>query len=110
MRISDWGSDVCSSDRMLSLDRLVAIALIWAFLACASWFVRREGPSGNWAPWLAVLAGLVGARAAYVSVHWDAFRTDPLSILVFWLGGFLPLGGIVLSVAAHAFWFRGGRI
>ena len=94
---------------MLSLDRFVAIALIWGFLAGVSWLVKRERRGAHSAPWLAVLAGLLGARAAYVAAHWDAFRVDPLSILQIWQGGFLPLAGFALAAAVLAFRLRPGR-
>lgn len=94
---------------MLSLDRFVAIALIWGFLAGAAWLVKRERRGAHSAPWLAVLAGLLGARAAYVAAHWDAFRLDPLSVLHIWQGGFFPLIGMVCAAGALALRLGNGR-
>jgi thiol-disulfide isomerase/thioredoxin len=94
---------------MLSLDRFVAIALIWAFLAGASWLLKRELRAAQSAPWLAVLAGIVGARAAYVAAHWDAFRVDPLAIIQIWQGGFFPLTGMVCAAGTLALLLRNGR-
>lgn len=85
---------------LLSLDRFVAIALIWAFLAGASWLVKRERGSGRAAPWVALLAGILAARAAYVAVHWDAFSGTPWSMLQIWQGGFLPLAGVAAAAVA----------
>src|SRR3546814_11067684 len=69
MRISDWSSDVCSSDLMMLIGQR-----------------RRHATSRS--AWLAVIAGLVVARLAYVALNWAAFSGDWIAMLAFWQGGF----------------------
>ncbi|WBX84606.1 TlpA disulfide reductase family protein [Sphingosinicella microcystinivorans] len=81
----------------MALDRLVAIALILTFLAGMDWIVRRFAIAG-WQPaGLALLAGLVGARAAYVWVHRESFALDPVVSLQAWLGGWVWSAGVATA-------------
>ena len=43
---------------------------------------------------VALVAGLVGARVAYVALHWDVFRADPLEIIRIDHGGLVFYGGL----------------
>lgn len=84
----------------MALDRLVAIGLILTFLAGIDWIVRRFAIAG-WQPaGLALLAGLVGARAAHVWVHRESFALDPVVALQAWLGGWVWSPGVVTAALA----------
>lgn len=84
----------------MALDRLVAVGLILAFLAGMDWIVRRfRAPSWHPAA-LALLAGLVGARAAYVWAHRDSFALDPVVALQAWLGGWVWSAGVATAALA----------
>lgn len=84
----------------MALDRLVAMGLILAFLAGMDWIVRRFRVS-SWQPGaLALLAGLVGARAAYVWVHRESFALDQVVVLEAWLGGWVWSTGVVTAALA----------
>lgn len=42
-----------------------------------------------------VLAGLIGARLAYVFIEWPAFAKDPVRIFTLWDGGLVFYGGLI---------------
>ena len=85
---------------VMALDRLVAMGLILAFLAGMDWIMRRFHVS-SWQPGaLALLAGLVGARAAYVWVHRESFALDQVVALQAWLGGWVWSAGVVTAALA----------
>lgn len=44
-------------------------------------------------------SGLVGARLAYVAVHWSAFRAEPWTALYIWQPGHFLYAGVLLGVA-----------
>lgn len=75
-----------------SADRLLAVAAVIAILAIGSrerWF----GKGAERKVWLALVAGLVCARAGFVVHHHAVFADEPAGILAFWDGGFeLPVG------------------
>jgi phosphatidylglycerol:prolipoprotein diacylglycerol transferase len=54
---------------------------------------------------LIILASVAGARAAYVLVRWDYFRTDPLAMFRIWEGGLALYGGIVVGVVVGLVFF-----
>ena len=56
-----------------------------------------------------VVAGVVGARAAYVFLHWDSFREAPLEILRIWDGGGLSFFGSLGLCLLVAIWFTRRR-
>jgi prolipoprotein diacylglyceryl transferase len=55
---------------------------------------------------IAVLAGLLGARAAYVSTHFSAFIERPWAVLFLWEGGLAFFGGLTLGVAVGLWYAR----
>lgn len=80
-----------------ALDRLVAIGLILTFLAGMDWIVRRFAIVA-WRPaGLALLAGLVGARAAYVWVYRESFALDPVVSLQALQGGWVWSAGVATA-------------
>lgn len=53
---------------------------------------------------LSIVGALLGARIGYVSVNWNYYAADPISILYVWRGGLIfhggLAGGLVLSILA----------
>lgn len=84
------------------LERLLAGALIWAFVASSLWLARKEGRRIRRTPWLALGIGIVAARVSFVALHWEAYRTDPATIAYLWQGGFEPVAGIIAAAAILA--------
>ena len=93
----------------LAADRLLAVALIWLFLAGGSLIAARGDMRAATASWIAVIAGLLVARTAYVVRHADVYAPEPWSILAVWQGGFLPWAGIAAAGVAVAVWLRRSR-
>jgi prolipoprotein diacylglyceryl transferase len=55
---------------------------------------------------VAVLAGLLGARAAYVSTHFSDFVERPWAMLFLWEGGLAFFGGLTLGVIVGVWYAR----
>jgi prolipoprotein diacylglyceryl transferase len=55
---------------------------------------------------VAVLAGLLGARLAYVSTHFSDFIERPWAVLFLWEGGLAFFGGLALGVAVGLWYAR----
>lgn len=84
----------------IALDRLAALALILLFLGGMEAVLRRLGTAhqrqaAQSISGLALLAGIVAARAAYVWAHRDSFALDPAAALYVWLGGWVWTAGVV---------------
>lgn len=98
----------------MALDRLVALALILVFIAGMDQIARRFGGDQRTsaverAVGVALLAGFVGARAAYVWSHRDSFALDPAATLHVWLGGWTWSAGVVAAAVALAIMLRKAR-
>ena len=91
----------------LALDRLVAIAGIWLFLAATAWIARRSGGRADRAGWIAVAAGLVAARLAFVVQNLAAFAMEPLAAIYVWQGGFSAPYGFAAAALTLAALLRG---
>lgn len=76
-------------------DRFSVIIGLFAFMIVGSvlsaYVERRLGP---WTT-TTVMAGLIGARLAYVAAHLDSFLQEPWRILAIWQGGFSWIGGTI---------------
>lgn len=72
----------------MATDRMLAIGAIWAFLLLMMLIGQRRRQATSRSAWLAVIAGLVVARLAYVALNWAAFSGDWAAMLAFWQGGF----------------------
>ena len=59
---------------------------------------------------LALVGGLVGARALFVALHWDAFSSEPLEILAVWHGGLVWYGGFLGGLLGGACYVRAQRL
>lgn len=93
----------------LALDRLIAVAAIWIFLALITAIGRRMGQRGEQAGLYAALAGLAASRVAYVAGHWAEFAASPVSMLSVWQGGFEPWAGILAAALVLVAMLRGSR-
>ncbi|MBN9554928.1 MAG: TlpA family protein disulfide reductase [Alphaproteobacteria bacterium] len=91
------------------LDRLLAVGLMWAFLAGSLWLVRKENRRARRTPWLALGMGIVAARVSFVVSHWQAYRSDPATVAYLWQGGFEPVAGIIAAAAVLAVGMRSFR-
>src|SRR3546814_12909726 len=121
MRISDWSSDVCSSDLFLSVVPVAVqigpLAFRWyalAYIACILlgwWYVTHL--SRRWASPVTVehlgdfvlwttLGIVLGGRLGYVLFYnLDRYLADPLQIFVIWRGGMSFHGGLLEIGRAH---------
>lgn len=91
----------------LALSRLAAILLIWIFLGVAAYWARRwQRPALDRAAWVAVLAGVIGSRAAYVIENYAAFSVEPWTIFAFWQGGFSVFWGVAAAALALIGFFK----
>lgn len=84
------------------LERLLALGLIWGFLAGSLWLVRKEGRRSRHTPWLALGIGVVAARMSFAATHFEAYRSDPSTLAYVWQGGFEPVAGIIVAAAVLA--------
>lgn len=85
---------------VLALDRVVALAAIWAFLALASVIASRTNTPAERASWIAAALGLIAARIGFVIANWPAYAAEPWSILALWQGGFLLWPGLAAAAVA----------
>lgn len=85
-----------------SVERVVAVSLIWAFLAGSLWLVRNEDRRATRAPWWALAIGVGAARVSFVASHWGIFRSDPATIAYLWQGGFEPAAAIAAAAVVLA--------
>ena len=53
-----------------------------------------------------VVAGVVGARAAYVVDNWATIRREPWKVFAVWEGGLQFFGGFAAAVVVLLVWFR----
>ena len=85
---------------VFALDRLVALAAIWAFMAMGTVIAARTGAAAGRAASIAAGVGLVAARAGYVAMNWPAFAIAPWTIMAFWQGGFAVWPGVTAAAIA----------
>lgn len=82
----------------MATDRLAAVLLIAAFLLLAGWLSRRSEAPVERAATAAVAAGIVFARASFVTTYWPAYREEPWTILALWQGGFSLQAGVFAAI------------
>ncbi len=82
------------------------------FLAAMAVALRRARRTGldpqviqNTA-FIALVAGILGARLAYVLLNWELFRADPMEILRLDHGGLVFYGGLAAGVAGGIVYLR----
>ena len=83
---------------VFALDRLVAIGLFLSFLVMMDRIVVRWSLPFRHAGIAALIAGLIGARGAYVLDYRESFALEPVAAAYVWLGGWHWPGGV--SIAA----------
>lgn len=83
---------------MLSVDRLVALAGILAFIVVTSVAARKAGPGV--APWSTrgLVVGIIAGRIAHVAFNWSTFAEDPWRALAVWQGGFYWPAGVLAAI------------
>jgi len=57
-----------------------------------------------------LIAGLVGSRLFYVLGHWDDFRSHPIEMIMFWKGGLVFYGGLILAFPVGVWYLRKYRL
>lgn len=57
-----------------------------------------------------IIASIAGARAAYVLVHWNAFRLEPSQIFRIWDGGLAQYGGVTAGTIVGLLFFARRRV
>lgn len=83
---------------MLSVDRLVAIGGIFAFIAVTSIAARKAGPGvARWST-TGLVVGIIAARIAHVVLHWSTFSEDLWRVVAVWQGGFFWPAGILAAL------------
>lgn len=87
---------------MFAADRLLAAVLLVAFLFVVGIVGERTGRDTTKAAGWALIAGIVGARLAYVVTHAEAYSHDWLSAFALWQGGFSAWAGMVTAAAVLA--------
>lgn len=90
-------------------DRLLAVALILAFIIALDRITARAGNGSAPVTGLAIVAGIVAARLAYVAAHFEAYSHDWGSVLAVWQGGFLASAGLLAAAAVIAWRMRPRR-
>lgn len=91
---------------MLASDRLLAVALILAFILAMDRIVARAGKNVTGATGSALLGGIFVARLAYVVSNLDAYAQDWWSVLALWKGGFLAWPGFLGAAGILAWRMR----
>lgn len=71
-------------------------------LAIAKWSARKQRVDVEPQLWLVLLAGVLGARIAFVAMYWSGYRAAPWSIVDIRDGGFLASAGIAAAIAMAA--------
>lgn len=83
---------------MLSVDRLVALAGILAFIAVTSVAARKAGPGvARWST-TGLVVGIIAARVAHVILNWSTFSEDLWRVVAFWQGGFFLPAGVLAAL------------
>jgi phosphatidylglycerol---prolipoprotein diacylglyceryl transferase len=98
--------------RLHSYGALVALGFLLGYAVTVA-VARRHGLEKDVIldlAWVVLLAGLAGARAAYVLFNWTYFQQRPLEILALWHGGLVFYGGLAGALAAGWLWLRRQRI
>src|SRR3546814_15978553 len=87
MRISDWSSDVCSSDLAWLTARIVGRRIPDVPYKAAGSMILD-----------AVVWGLLAARLAYIAQWWEEYSATPRSMIAIGDGGFTWWVGVLVSV------------
>ena len=92
------------------------VLLLAASLALAIWLsgrlaarLRLDAAAARRLAEGSAVAGILGARAGFVLLLWEAYADAPWTALYLWQPGYLPVAGLVLALA-YALWHLRSRI
>lgn len=84
---------------LFSTERIAVLLGLIVVLVAAEVLARRVDPRFSRWGYLAVGAGLVGARLGHVLENFDAFAAEPWRVLAIWQGGFsLPWAALPVAI------------
>lgn len=98
---------------VLPTANLVAILGIWLGLVTTEKAAERLQLHVPWTYNLATIAlaaGFIGARLAFVATHWNAYRQNLLGIIWPLTSGFDPWAGLLVALLAAVFYGRARRL
>ena len=84
----------------IAAERLLAVAALWAFVAVVSYGCRWTDGDPVRPSLIAVIVGIVAARAGFVAENWPAFAIEPWTAAYLWQGDFSPALGLAAAVLA----------
>lgn len=90
----------------LATDRLLAGILIILFVTAMDRIAARAGADATRASGLALVAGVIVARLAYIAENLAAYSHDWWSALAFWQGGFTVWAGLIAAGGVIAWRMR----
>lgn len=96
----------------VQLPGLILLLGYWLSLNLAGRRAKTAGLSEDAvfnAGFLALLAGLVGARLGYVALHWSAYQNDLSGILALTFGGLDTATGILIGAGVAGLYLRRHR-
>lgn len=85
---------------MIAIDRMIVIALLWAFLAAGAIIGARSGSRAGRAAWIAAGIGIAAARIGYVIENAAAYAVEPWTVIALWQGGFSLWPGVLAAAAS----------
>jgi len=95
------GFQIRTYSLMLLLAFVVGIILLWLILKRRS--LIDPAVVTDLAFWV-IIGVVIGARLAYVFMHWPQFSKDPASIFRIWEGGAVYFGGFILGFLSGGFY------
>lgn len=93
----------------LQLPGLILLLGYWLSLNLAGRRAKAEGLPEDAlfnAGFVALLAGLVGARLGYVTLHWTAYQNDVSGVLALTTGALSSPAGVLVGLGAAALYLR----
>jgi phosphatidylglycerol:prolipoprotein diacylglycerol transferase len=88
---------------------LILLLGYWLSLTLAGRQAKAEGLPEDAvfnAGFIALLAGLIGARLGYVALHWSAYQNDLSGILAFTTGALSTPTGLIAGIGAAVLYLR----
>ena len=91
---------------LISLPRLYAIGCALLVLLAARYLLRL--PPSTLQRWFTglVIAWLIGARIAHITLHLESYSADPIDALKMWQPGYHVIGGLLAGLLWTAFALR----
>lgn len=101
------GFQIRTYSLMLLLAFVVGIILLWVILKRRT--LIDPAVVSDFAFWV-IIGVVIGARLAYVFMHWPEFADNPAAIFKIWEGGAVYYGGFILALAAGFTYLRVKKI